>query len=223
MDELDPEPASGAGAALEVAHRHATTWLASLPSRPVPQQASVEQVVAALGTELPAGPSAATGVVDHLARAAEPGLTAMPSGRFFGFVIGGSHPAALAADWLVSAWDQNAGLRTVTPAHTAIEDVASGWLLDLLGLPAGSAVGFVTGGTMASFTCLAAAHDAVLRRDGWDVGSRGLVGSPGVRVLVGQERHDTVDLTLRYLGLGEPEVVAADDQGRLRADALETR
>ncbi len=226
MDEVraTPEGAPGTapGAALEVAHRHATSWLASLLSRPVPPQASVEEVLAALGTDLPEGPSTAAEVVDHLARAAEPGLTAMPSGRFFGFVIGGSHPAALAADWLVSAWDQNAGMRSVTPAHTALEDLASGWLLDLLGLPVESAVGFVTGGTMANFTCLTAARDALLRRAGWDVGSRGLAGSPGVRVLVGQERHDTVDLTLRYLGLGEPEVVPADDQGRVRVAALET-
>ena len=145
----------------------------------------------------------------------------MPSGRFFGFVIGGSHPAALAADWLVSAWDQNSGLRTVTPAHTAVEDVASAWLLDLLGLPADSAVGFVTGGTMANFTCLTAARDEVLRRAGWDLAAQGLAGSPGVRVVVGAERHDTVDLALRYLGLGSPEVVAADGEGRLEVAALE--
>jgi glutamate/tyrosine decarboxylase-like PLP-dependent enzyme len=144
----------------------------------------------------------------------------MPSGRFFGFVIGGTHPAALAADWLVSAWDQNSGLRTITPAHSAVEDIAEAWLLDLLGLPRESAVGFVTGGTMANFTCLAAGRDEVLRRAGWDVASRGLVGSPGVRVLVGAERHDTVDLALRYLGLGLPEPVAADDQGRIEPAAL---
>ncbi len=144
----------------------------------------------------------------------------MPSGRFFGFVIGGTHPAALAADWLVSAWDQNSGLRRLTPAHSAVEDLASTWLLDLLGLPSGSAVGFVTGATVSNFTALAAGRDAVLRRVGWDVATRGLVGGPRVRVLVGAERHDTVDLALRYLGLGSPEPVAADDQGRIRADAL---
>ncbi len=212
MDEVTP--------ALAVAHEHAAAWLASLGARPVPAQASIDAIVAALGPDLPETPSPAAEVVDHLARAAEPGLTAMPSGRFFGFVIGGSHPAALAADWLVSAWDQNAGLRTVTPSHTAAEDIASSWLLDLLGLPTESAVGFVTGGTMANFTCLTAARDEVLRRAGWDVAVRGLAGSPGVRVVVGEERHDTVDLALRYLGLGEPEVVAADDQGRLQTDAL---
>jgi glutamate/tyrosine decarboxylase-like PLP-dependent enzyme len=120
----------------------------------------------------------------------------------------------------VSAWDQNTGLRRLTPAHSAVEDLASAWLLDLLGLPSQSAVGFVTGGTMANFTGLAAGRDAVLRREGWDVTVAGLQGAPRVRVLVGAERHDTVDLALRYLGLGEPEPVAADGQGRVRADAL---
>jgi glutamate/tyrosine decarboxylase-like PLP-dependent enzyme len=144
----------------------------------------------------------------------------MPSGRFYGFVIGGTHPAALAADWLVSAWDQNAVLRAVSPAHAAVEDVASKWLLDLLGLPGTSGVGFVTGATMSNFTCLAAARDAVLRRHGWDVAASGLSGSPRVRVLVGAQRHDTVDLALRYLGLGAPEPVRADDQGRIDPGAL---
>ena len=206
--------------ALDRAHRLALQWLASLDDRPVPPQASVEQVAKSLGTDLPDGPSAAADVVDELARACDAGLTAMPSGRFFGFVIGGTHPAALAADWLVSAWDQNSGLRRLTPAHSAVEDIAGTWLLDLLGLPPESAVGFVTGATMSNFTCLAAARDAVLRQAGWDVAASGLHGGPRVRVLVGAERHDTVDLALRYLGLGAPEAVPADGQGRVRADAL---
>ncbi len=207
-------------AALDRAHQHALDWLSSLADRPVPPQASIEQVTEALGTALPEGPTEPAEVVDLLAQACDPGLTAMPSGRFFGFVIGGTHPAALAADWLVSAWDQNSGLRRLTPAHSAVEDVTSAWLLDLLGLPGESAVGFVTGATMANFTGLAAGRDAVLRRAGWDVAERGLAGGPRVRVLVGAERHETVDLALRYLGLGAPEPVAVDEQGRLRADAL---
>ncbi len=207
-------------AALARAHEHATSWLASLDTRPVPPQADVAEVVARLGSELPDEPTDPVDVVDLLAAASIDGLTAMPSGRFFGFVIGGTHPAALAADWLVSAWDQNAGLRQVTPAHSAVEDVASAWLLDLLGLPPAAAVGYVTGGTMANFTCLAAARDEVLRRAGWDQSVHGLVGGPRVRVLVGEERHDSVDLVLRYLGLGAPETVAADDQGRLDVAAL---
>ena len=208
-------------AALDSAHRHTLDWLSSLEDRPVPPQASIEEVTKALGVALPENGSDPAEVVDLLAGACEPGLTAMGSGRFFGFVIGGTHPAALAADWLVSAWDQNCGLRRLTPAHSAVEDVTSAWLLDLLGLPSESAVGFVTGATMANFTGLAAGRDAVLRQAGWDVAQRGLNGGPRVRVLVGAERHDTVDLALRYLGLGSPEEVQVDGQGRLSADALQ--
>jgi glutamate/tyrosine decarboxylase-like PLP-dependent enzyme len=206
--------------ALARATAHAKSWLDSLPTRPVPPQATVAEVIAKLSTDLPDGPTPAEDVIDLLAAACEPGLIAMPSGRFYGMVIGGNHPAALAADWLVSAWDQNAGLRLVTPAHSAVEDITSSWLLDVLGLPSGSGVGFVTGATMSNFTCLAAARDAVLTAAGWDVAKDGLTGAPKVRVLVGAERHDTVDLALRYLGLGAPEPVAADDQGRIDPAAL---
>jgi glutamate/tyrosine decarboxylase-like PLP-dependent enzyme len=206
--------------ALDSATRHANRWLDTLATRPVPPRASVEEVTAALGTELPDGPTPANEVIDLLARGCEPGLTAMPSGRFYGMVIGGTHPAALAADWLVSAWDQNAVLRAVSPAHAAVEDVASMWLLDLLGLPETSGVGFVTGATMSNFTCLAAARDSVLGKHGWDVAQHGLSGAPRVRVLVGAQRHDTVDLALRYLGLGAPEPIPADDQGRIDPAAL---
>jgi glutamate/tyrosine decarboxylase-like PLP-dependent enzyme len=209
------------GGALPTALEHAQRWLASLEDRAVPPQVQVEELVERLGPELPDGPQDPAAVVEHLATALEPGLTGMPSGRFYGMVIGGAHPAALAADWLTSAWDQNAGLARLTPAATATEVVAGAWLLELLGLPEDSAVGFVTGGTMANFTCLAAGRDAVLRNAGWDPAADGLVGSPGVRVLVGAERHDTVDLALRYLGLGAPEPVASDDEGRLVAADLE--
>ena len=206
--------------ALDHAARHASGWLESLATRPVPARATAAEIVKELGTELPDGPTPAHEVIELLAAACDPGLTAMPSGRFYGMVIGGSHPAALAADWLVSAWDQNAVLRAVSPAHAAVEDVTSAWLLDLLGLPADCGVGFVTGATMSNFTCLAAARDAVLRRVGWDVAANGLCGAPRVRVVVGAQRHDTVDLALRYLGLGAPEPVRADDQGRIDPEAL---
>ena len=206
--------------ALDHAARHASGWLDSLATRPVPARATAAEIVKELGTELPDGPTPPHEVIDLLAGACDPGLTAMPSGRFYGMVTGGSHPAALAADWLVSAWDQNAVLRAVSPAHAAVEDVTSAWLLDLLGLPADCGVGFVTGATMSNFTCLAAARDAVLRRVGWDVALNGLSGSPRVRVVVGAQRHDTVDLALRYLGLGAPEPVRADDQGRIDPEAL---
>jgi glutamate/tyrosine decarboxylase-like PLP-dependent enzyme len=206
--------------ALDTASGHAKRWLDSLDTRRVPPRAGVAEVIKELGTELPDGPTPAPEVIDLLATACEPGLTAMPSGRFYGMVIGGAHPAALAADWLVSAWDQNSAIRQVTPAHSAVEDITSAWLLDLLGLPSQSAVGFVTGATMSIFTCLAAARDAVLQRAGWDVAANGLSGSPRIRILVGAERHDTVDLALRYLGLGAPEPVAADGQGRIDPAAL---
>ncbi|MFE9773332.1 pyridoxal phosphate-dependent decarboxylase family protein [Streptomyces sp. NPDC005931] len=206
--------------ALQQAYRHALRWLADLSERPVPARASVDQIVRALGSELPAGPSPAAEVVDLLATACDPGLTAFPGGRFYGFVVGGTEPAALAADWLVSAWDQNCVMRAVSPAYTAAEDIAGAWLLDLLGLPRGSGVGFTTGATMANFTCLAAARDVVLGRVGRNVARDGLAGGPAPRVVVGEDRHMAVDLALRYLGLGEPETVEADEQGRIRPEHL---
>jgi glutamate/tyrosine decarboxylase-like PLP-dependent enzyme len=198
----------------------ARTWLGSLESRRIVPRVGGDQIEARLPPRLPQDGLPAVEVIDVLAHVAEDGLTAMPSGRFFGFVIGGTHPAALAADWLVSAWDQNAALRFATPATAALEAAAGRWLVDLLGLPQGSDVGFVTGATTANFTCLAAARSAVLASVGWDVGDRGLIGAPPVHVLVGQERHETVDLALRYLGLGRPTAVAVDDQGRIDVRAL---
>ena len=153
---------------------------------------------------------------------AGPGLVAMPSDRFFGWVIGGTLPAALAADWLTSTWDQNAGLLAMSPAAAGAEWVASEWLLELLGLPASAAVGFVTGAMIANFTCLAAARHEVLRRVGWNVERDGLHSAPEVTVIVGDEPHETVDVALRVLGLAESRSIAvpADDQGRIRLDAL---
>ncbi|HEY0890549.1 MAG TPA: aminotransferase class V-fold PLP-dependent enzyme [Nocardioides sp.] len=205
---------------LEKALRHALVWLESLDERPVAPLATAPQVADALGRRLPEGPSDAGDVLDLLVTACEPGLTAMPSGRFYGMVIGGSHPAALAADWLTGAWDQNTGLRRLTPATAAVEEVAAAWLLDLLGLDADAAVGFPTSATTANLTCLAAARDAVLRRTGHDVAQDGLASAPRVRVLTGAEGHESVGYALRYLGLGAPEQVPADDQGRLDPDAL---
>lgn len=202
------------------ARHHAFEWLNSVPQRGVAPTASADQLAMRFARALPDGPSDPAAVVDELAALAEPGLTAMQSGRFFGFVIGGTLPAAMAADWLVSAWDQNAGLRFATPATAAIEEAAAGWLLDLLGLPAGSDVGFTTGATMANFVGLAAGRQHVLLEAGWDLDRDGLCGAPRVRVFVGEERHAVIDLALKYLGLGAPVVVPVDGEGRLRADAL---
>ncbi len=206
--------------ALGRAVEHAREWLNSVPERPVRPQRSAADLLAGFGGPLPDRPTPPEDVVDLLATLADPGLMAMQSGRFFGWVIGGTLPAALAADWLVSAWDQNCGLRYATPAAAAAEEAAAAWLLDLLGLPAGAGVGFVTGATMANFAGLAAARSSVLSRSGWDLARDGLNGGPRIQVLAGAERHDTIDLALRYLGLGAPEPVAADDQGRIRVAAL---
>jgi glutamate/tyrosine decarboxylase-like PLP-dependent enzyme len=209
-------------AALQAAVTHAQRWLASVPDRPIPPRRTADEMAKAFG-EIPDGPTDPVAAVELLGQVADDGLMAMASGRFFGWVIGGTLPVALAADWLVSAWDQNARQRTPTPGVVAAEETAARWLLDLLGLPAGCAVGFVTGATMANFTCLAAAREQVLADAGWDVNQRGLNGAPPVTVLVGAERHESVDLALRYLGLGVPTVVPADDQGRIRIDALAER
>jgi glutamate/tyrosine decarboxylase-like PLP-dependent enzyme len=207
--------------ALKCAAGYASAWLASVPDRAVPPQLGADEILQRFSTPLPDGPTRPEDVVDQLAELVEPGLMAIASGRFFGWVMGGTLPAALAADWMVSAWDQNTGLRYATPGTAAAEEAAAGWLLDLLGLPPHADVGFVTGATMANFTGLAAGRQHVLAADGWDVNRLGLSGGPRVRAFVGAERHETVDLALRYLGLGEPTVVPADRQGRIRPDALE--
>ncbi len=207
---------------LQRAHELALQWLESIPTRRVAFTATADQLLVGFGGRLQDEPTDPTVVVGQLAAMAEPGLMAMPSGRFFGWVIGGTLPAALGADWLVSAWDQNAGMRYATPATAAAEEAAGTWLLDLLGLPAGSDVGFTTGATMANFTGLAAARGHVLGEVGWNVHALGLNGAPRITVLAGEERHASVDLALRYLGLGLPTLVAADEEGRIRPDALRT-
>ena len=161
-------------------------------------------------------------VVRELAQRAEPGLMASGSGRFHGWVIGGALPAAIAADWLVSAWDQNSAMSEPFPATTMIEQVVAGWVLDLLGLPDTASVGFVTGGQMANTSCLAAARNHVLAAHGWDVEAAGLQGAPELHVLVGGQRHDSIDASLRMLGLGgsTARVVATDDAGRVLPRAL---
>ncbi|MFJ6076754.1 pyridoxal phosphate-dependent decarboxylase family protein [Pseudarthrobacter sp. NPDC092419] len=211
----------GYAPALAAATRHAAAWLGSLSGRHIGPGRTAHDLVPAFGGPLPAQGMPADQVIDLLARTADPGLMAMPSGRFFGWVIGGTLPAALASDWLVSAWDQNAGLRYATPAMAAIEEAAAAWLLDLLGLPPQADVGFVTGATMANFTGMAAARWRLMADAGWDLDRDGLAGAPRIRCFVGRERHDTVDLALRYLGLGRPTVVDTDDQGRLLPEALD--
>lgn len=210
-------------AALDAARLHAGRFLATLPDRRVWPAATYEEMLTALGGELPVDGADPARVISELAEAADPGLAAIAGGRLFGFVVGGGLPAALGADWLTSTWDQNAGLSTMAPAAAAAETVAAQWLLRLLGLPGGCSVGFVTGAMMANFTCLAAARHDVLASAGWNLDERGLFGAPPVRVAVGRHRHDTVDRALGYLGFGAEQtvVIDADPEGRLVPAALD--
>jgi len=201
---------------------YAADFLEGLHERPVPAAAGVDELRAALGGPLPEGPADPREVVAQLASAAEPGVVAIPSGRYFGFVIGGAVPASLAADWLTSVWDQNAGLYVAGPSAAVAEEVAGAWMIELFGLPKDVSFGFVTGCQMAQVTALAAARHHVLERVGWNVEERGLVGAPPVHVVAGEERHTTIDRALRFLGLGTACVVpvAADGQGRMDPGAL---
>jgi glutamate/tyrosine decarboxylase-like PLP-dependent enzyme len=197
---------------LERTLRHAETYLGGLEERHVGAVADPAGLRVALTDD---GVPAAQ-VVDELVAAAEPGLIASPGPRYFGFVTGGALPPALAADWLAAAWDQNGGLYATSPAAAVAEEVAAGWLLDVLGLPETMSVGMVTGGQGANTTCLAVARDEVLRRAGWDVARQGLNGAPRIEVIVGEEAHTTLLRALRFLGLGEPaRRLPVDSQGAI--------
>jgi glutamate/tyrosine decarboxylase-like PLP-dependent enzyme len=200
----------------------AADFLETLPDRPVYPRVELEDLRARLGGPVPDAPTDPAAVVRELAAAGDAGAVAIPSGRYFGFVIGGAVPAALAADWLTSAWDQNAGLYVAGPAASVVEEVAGGWVADLLGLPGDVSFAFVTGTQMAHATALAAARNHVLAEVGWDVERDGLAGAPRIRVLAGEKVHSTLPRALRLIGLGTGSVVpvAADDQGRMSADAL---
>jgi glutamate/tyrosine decarboxylase-like PLP-dependent enzyme len=200
----------------------ASAFLDRLRERPVSASASFDDLVGALGGPLPDQPQDPVAVIERLAAVAEPGLVATAGPRYFGFVTGGSVPAAVAADWLTSAWDQNAGLSVMSPASAAIEHVAAGWLLDVLDLPRTASVGFVTGATMANVVALASARREVLRRAGWDVEANGLQGAPRLTVVAGAEAHASIRSATRLIGLGASTIVGveADDQGRMRADRL---
>ncbi len=206
---------------LERTAKLAADFLESLDDRPVLPEVDVDALRAALAGPLPSAPTDPSTVIQELVDAATPGIAGMPSARWYGFVIGGSLPAALAADWLTSTWDQNAALFGPAPAAAVVEEVAGEWLRELFGLPEGVSFAFVTGCQMAHVTALAAAREHVLRTRGWDLGERGLFGAPRIRVVVGAKRHVTVDRALLLLGFGPPDVVPADDQGRLRVEQLE--
>ena len=200
----------------------AAEFLESLPQRPVLPALDVDELRRALGGPLPEETTSPIEVIAELARAADPGIAGMPSGRWFGFVLGGSLPAALAADWLTSAWDQNAGLFAPAPAAAIVEEVAGEWMRELFGLPDGVSFGFVTGCQMAHVTCLAAARHHVLAAHDWDVERDGLFGAPRISVVTGAQRHVTIDRALRFLGFGAAavDVIPADEQGRIVPEAL---
>jgi glutamate/tyrosine decarboxylase-like PLP-dependent enzyme len=203
---------------LERTLRHAESYLAGLPER------HVGAVADPAGLRIPLADDGvpAAQVIDELVAAAEPGLIASPGPRYFGFVTGGALPAALAADWLAAAWDQNGGLYATSPAAAVAEEVAAGWLLDVLRLPATMSAGVVTGGQGANTTCLAVARDEVLRRAGWDVARQGLAGAPRIEVVVGEEAHTTIFRALRFLGLGDTaRRLPVDANGAIDPAALE--
>lgn len=202
----------------------AIVYLEHLKERPVARPADFAELLAQLGGEIPAQGEDALQVIEHLAEAAEAGLVATPGPRYFGFVIGGALPASVAADWLTAVWDQNAFSFVLSPAAAAVEEAIRLWLIELLGLSHDVSMGVVTGGTMANFTGLAAARHALLRDVGWDVETQGLFGAPPITVVTSDESHISVFAALQMLGLGRDRVIRipTDEQGRMRADELQT-
>src|ERR1700761_2763829 len=205
----------------ETAERSAQ-YLAGLPNRRVAPASEDVARLQELGGPLPDGPSDPSQVLALLDDIGSPATTASAGGRYFGFVVGGSLPAALAANWLAGAWDQNSAMQVMSPVAAKLEEIVLSWMLDLFGLPSTAGVGFVTGTTLANFTCLAAARTALLKRAGWNVEEDELFGAPPIHVVVGDEVHVSLLKALSMLGLGRSRVtrVPADAQGRMRVDAL---
>lgn len=207
---------------LESAARHAQAWFASLDTRAVAATVSRDELRRRFEAPLPQTGVAAHTVVDDLVRAADGGQLASGSGRFFAWVIGGAVPSSVAAEWLVSAWDQNATIYATSPVASVVEEVAGQWLLDLFRLPRTSSFAFTTGCQMAHFTALSAAREQVLRQVGWDVGRQGMAGSPPIRLLVSAIRHVSLDRALRYLGIGRDQlhVLPVDASGGIAPETL---
>ncbi|HTU34606.1 MAG TPA: aminotransferase class V-fold PLP-dependent enzyme [Candidatus Acidoferrum sp.] len=207
---------------LSDAAARASRYLASRPDVRVSPLAEDVARLDKLGGALPEMPSNPADILALLDDVGSPATVSTTGGRYFGFVIGGSVPAALATSWLAGAWDQNAAFRVMSPVSAKLEEIVIEWMAGLLGLPASCGVGFVTGTTMANFTALAAARTALLNRSGWNVEEQGLFGAPPIQVVVGEEVHVSLLKPLALLGLGRARVtsVPADSQGRMRADAL---
>lgn len=209
--------------ALEVAHRHAESFLDGLDGGAVAATVDAGTLRARLGKPLTDAGVPPERVIAELVCDVEGGLLGSAGGRFFGWVIGGSSPAALAADWLTSAWDQNAALYACGPAAAVVEEVAGGWLKEVLGLPARASFAFVSGCQMAHVTCLAAARHALLAERGWDAERRGLYGATPIRILSSEQRHGSIERAVRLLGLGQERLVylRSDSRGRLDPAHLE--
>jgi glutamate/tyrosine decarboxylase-like PLP-dependent enzyme len=207
---------------LDTALRSARRYLSGIGERSVAPSSGAVEALSALNEKLPEHSTDPTETFALLDRLVSPATMGMAGPRFFGFVIGGSLPVALAANWLAGAWDQNAALNESTPGVARLEEVALRWLIELFELPASTAAGFVTGATVANFTALAAARHAVLARAGWNVEADGLFGAPPISVVIGEEAHPTLLKSLGMLGLGRSRVirVPVDGQGRMRADVL---
>jgi glutamate/tyrosine decarboxylase-like PLP-dependent enzyme len=207
---------------LSITATRALAYLDGLDTRGVMPTPEALARLAELGGTLPSGPSDPAEMIALLDKIGSPATIASTGGRYYGFVVGGALPAALAANWMAAAWDQNAGMTVLSPVSAALEEITQRWLLDLLALPAESGVGFVTGATMANLSGLAAARHAVLKRVGWDVESQGLFGAPPITVIVGDEVHVSVLKALSLLGLGRERLVRVpvDGQGRMRAAAV---
>lgn len=213
---------SDEGAVLMRAAEHAVAWLDGLNDRPVATTASLDQLRTRFGRPLADDGVAPALVIDELVADAADGILGSQSGRFFSWVIGGSIPSAMAADWLTTVWDQNAGIHACSPAASVVEEVVADWLKDLFRLPVDCSVGFVTGTQMAHVTCLAAARHALLQDRGWNVERQGLAGSSPIRILVNAERHVSVDRAVRLLGLGSDSIVPlpVDMSGQVTKDGL---
>lgn len=218
MKKLDPVFRS----ALDSAYAHSISHLENLDETSVAATSDVESLRARIARPLPVEGMAADKVIEDLVRDVEGGLLGTAGGRFFGWVIGGVVPAALAADWLTSAWQQNAALYATSPAAAIVEETVGQWLIDIFRLPAHSSFALVTGCQMAHVTCLAAARHALLAKRDWDVEGKGLFGAPPIRIVSSSLRHASFERAVRLLGLGSSNVVdlPVDDHGRLIPGAL---
>ena len=208
---------------LETAFQRANEFLDSLDLGPVGVTSSYKQLKTLWDWDLQAHATPPEQVINELCQAALPGLNLNQSGRFFAWVIGGSHPSAIAADWLTSTWDQNAGLYACTPSSSIVEEIAGHWLKQILHLPLDASFAFVTGCQMAHFTCLGAARNYLFHLQGWDVEAKGMQGAPPIRIICGDQKHSTVPRALRMLGFGTDSIiqVPSDAEGRIRPDAFE--